>query len=214
MISAYALRSCTKDCFNVDQTLYRFQDKDEFLVVACDGIYDVMENEELCRFVESRLHVCDDLNQVCNDVSSASSYFHVCFFKSSLRALFLFCYTLSSALFFLQYMPFFRYCRKWFWILLSFAFFMTAKGNMVDFAACELRRDLLCMETLQIQRSPGAKLFMLLGWSIIIELFWAFFIKKSIVLDKKGKGQFSIDIDVSPVWFEGLHAEIEAKWPH
>ncbi|KAL6742687.1 hypothetical protein Aduo_015812 [Ancylostoma duodenale] len=51
--------------------LERQKDKDEFLVVACDGIYDVMENEELCRFVESRLHVCDDLNQVCNDVLDA-----------------------------------------------------------------------------------------------------------------------------------------------
>ncbi|KAK6753093.1 hypothetical protein RB195_012600 [Necator americanus] len=51
--------------------LERQKDKDEFLVVACDGVYDVMENEELCRFVESRLHVCDDLNQVCNDVLDA-----------------------------------------------------------------------------------------------------------------------------------------------
>lgn len=51
--------------------LERQKDKDEFLVVACDGIYDVMENEELCRFVESRLHVCADLNQVCNDVLDA-----------------------------------------------------------------------------------------------------------------------------------------------
>ncbi|VDM59869.1 unnamed protein product [Angiostrongylus costaricensis] len=51
--------------------LERQKEKDEFLVVACDGIYDVMENEELCRFVESRLHVCDDLNQVCNDVLDA-----------------------------------------------------------------------------------------------------------------------------------------------
>uniref|UniRef100_A0A1I7XPQ0 PPM-type phosphatase domain-containing protein n=1 Tax=Heterorhabditis bacteriophora TaxID=37862 RepID=A0A1I7XPQ0_HETBA len=51
--------------------LERQKDKDEFLVVACDGIYDVMENEELCRFVESRLHVCSDLNTVCNDALDA-----------------------------------------------------------------------------------------------------------------------------------------------
>ncbi|KIH62595.1 protein phosphatase 2C [Ancylostoma duodenale] len=53
--------------------LERQKDKDEFLVVACDGIYDVMENEELCRFVESRLHVCDDLNQVLDACLSKGS---------------------------------------------------------------------------------------------------------------------------------------------
>ncbi|KAK5972462.1 hypothetical protein GCK32_005950 [Trichostrongylus colubriformis] len=47
------------------------KDKDEFFVVACDGIYDVMENEERCRFAENRLHVCDGLNQVCNNMLDA-----------------------------------------------------------------------------------------------------------------------------------------------
>ncbi|PAV57487.1 hypothetical protein WR25_23614 [Diploscapter pachys] len=48
--------------------LERHKDKDEFLVVACDGIYDVMDNEALCKFVESRLGVNEDLNIVCNEV--------------------------------------------------------------------------------------------------------------------------------------------------
>ncbi|XP_064177134.1 protein phosphatase 1B-like isoform X1 [Anguilla rostrata] len=42
--------------------------EDEFLVLACDGIWDVMSNEELCDFVRSRLEVCDDLERVCNSV--------------------------------------------------------------------------------------------------------------------------------------------------
>ena len=37
-------------------------------MVACDGIYDVMDNEALCKFVESRLEVNEDLNIVCNEV--------------------------------------------------------------------------------------------------------------------------------------------------
>ncbi|KAJ8418457.1 hypothetical protein AAFF_G00141660 [Aldrovandia affinis] len=43
-------------------------DEDEFVVLACDGIWDVMSNEELCEFVKSRLEVSNDLEKVCNDV--------------------------------------------------------------------------------------------------------------------------------------------------
>ncbi|XP_029106357.1 protein phosphatase 1bb isoform X2 [Scleropages formosus] len=43
-------------------------DEDEFMVLACDGIWDVMSNEELCQFVRSRLEVWDDLEKVCNEV--------------------------------------------------------------------------------------------------------------------------------------------------
>ena len=39
----------------------RNKEDDEFLVLACDGIYDVLENEELCRLVRSRLTVTEDL---------------------------------------------------------------------------------------------------------------------------------------------------------
>ncbi|XP_077193594.1 protein phosphatase 1B isoform X1 [Paroedura picta] len=41
-------------------------EEDEFVVLACDGIWDVMSNEELCEFVKSRLEVSDDLEKVCN----------------------------------------------------------------------------------------------------------------------------------------------------
>ncbi|ULT89564.1 hypothetical protein L3Y34_008177 [Caenorhabditis briggsae] len=39
-------------------------ENDEFMVVACDGIYDVMSNEELADFVRDRLVVHDDLREV------------------------------------------------------------------------------------------------------------------------------------------------------
>ncbi|XP_020316753.1 protein phosphatase 1B isoform X1 [Oncorhynchus nerka] len=42
--------------------------EDEFVVLACDGIWDVMSNEELCEFVKSRLEVSHDLEKVCNQV--------------------------------------------------------------------------------------------------------------------------------------------------
>ncbi|XP_067092723.1 protein phosphatase 1B [Osmerus mordax] len=42
--------------------------EDQFVVLACDGIWDVMSNEELCDFVRSRLEVSDDLERVCNEV--------------------------------------------------------------------------------------------------------------------------------------------------
>ncbi|XP_041748223.1 protein phosphatase 1B-like isoform X2 [Coregonus clupeaformis] len=42
--------------------------EDEFVVLACDGIWDVMSNEELCEFVKSRLEVSQDLEKVCNQV--------------------------------------------------------------------------------------------------------------------------------------------------
>uniref|UniRef100_A0AAY4D603 Protein phosphatase 1B n=1 Tax=Denticeps clupeoides TaxID=299321 RepID=A0AAY4D603_9TELE len=42
--------------------------EDEFVLLACDGIWDVMSNEELCEFVSARLEVSEDLERVCNDV--------------------------------------------------------------------------------------------------------------------------------------------------
>lgn len=46
----------------------RRQDDDEFLVLACDGIWDVMTNEDLCAFVRSRLLIGDDLEAITNHV--------------------------------------------------------------------------------------------------------------------------------------------------
>lgn len=51
---------------------------DEFLILACDGVWDAMGNEELCAFVRSRLKVCDDLRDICAQVID------LCLYKGSL----------------------------------------------------------------------------------------------------------------------------------
>lgn len=52
-------------------TIVRDPKVDEFLLLACDGVYDVMENAEICSFVESRLLVTSDLSSVANQVLDA-----------------------------------------------------------------------------------------------------------------------------------------------
>lgn len=39
---------------------------DEFLILACDGIWDVMSNEELCEFIRNRMQLTDDLKIISN----------------------------------------------------------------------------------------------------------------------------------------------------
>ncbi|XP_062867208.1 protein phosphatase, Mg2+/Mn2+ dependent, 1Nb (putative) isoform X2 [Trichomycterus rosablanca] len=51
---------------------------DEFIVLACDGVWDTVSNEELCAFVRSRLRVCTDLQEVCSQVID------LCLYKGSL----------------------------------------------------------------------------------------------------------------------------------
>lgn len=48
--------------------------EDEFLVVACDGVWDAVGNEELCAFVRNRLQVCDDLRDICSQVIDLCLY--------------------------------------------------------------------------------------------------------------------------------------------
>ncbi len=48
--------------------LERNAETDEYIVVACDGIWDELTNEDLCAFVSSRLKITNDLEQICNDV--------------------------------------------------------------------------------------------------------------------------------------------------
>ncbi|XP_063079634.1 protein phosphatase, Mg2+/Mn2+ dependent, 1Ab isoform X2 [Engraulis encrasicolus] len=52
----------------------RSESEDEFVVLACDGIWDVMANEELCDFVRSRLELTDDLESVCNEIVDTCLY--------------------------------------------------------------------------------------------------------------------------------------------
>lgn len=46
----------------------RSMEKDEFVVLACDGIWDVMSNEDLKEFIHSRLKVTNDLVKISNEV--------------------------------------------------------------------------------------------------------------------------------------------------
>jgi len=46
----------------------RNHEMDEFVILACDGIWDVMTNEELCDFVRNRMQITDDLEAICSSV--------------------------------------------------------------------------------------------------------------------------------------------------
>ncbi|CAH0385919.1 unnamed protein product [Bemisia tabaci] len=48
--------------------------KDEFLVLACDGVWDVMSNEDLCSYINSRLLLTEDLELICNKVIDTCLY--------------------------------------------------------------------------------------------------------------------------------------------
>uniref|UniRef100_A0A5S6QZJ2 protein-serine/threonine phosphatase n=1 Tax=Trichuris muris TaxID=70415 RepID=A0A5S6QZJ2_TRIMR len=41
---------------------------EEFLLLACDGVFDVTTNQELCDFILSRLRVSGDLAIICNEI--------------------------------------------------------------------------------------------------------------------------------------------------
>lgn len=47
---------------------------DEFLVLACDGIWDVMTNEDLCQYIHSRLLLTDNLQEVTSQVVDTCLY--------------------------------------------------------------------------------------------------------------------------------------------
>ena len=46
----------------------RQPDKDEFLVLATDGVWDVMTNEDVCDFISARMKTTDNLETICNEV--------------------------------------------------------------------------------------------------------------------------------------------------
>lgn len=52
----------------------RDDEEDEFLVLACDGIWDVMTNADLCAYIHSRLMVTDNLQEVTSQVIDTCLY--------------------------------------------------------------------------------------------------------------------------------------------
>lgn len=45
-----------------------------FIILACDGIWDVMTNEELAAYVLGRMYVTEDLSEICNSVLDMCLY--------------------------------------------------------------------------------------------------------------------------------------------
>lgn len=46
----------------------RQDDVDEFIVIACDGIWDVMSNVEVAEYIRSRMLLSDDLKLICSEL--------------------------------------------------------------------------------------------------------------------------------------------------
>ena len=57
-----------------DVTAEDRSDGDEFIVLACDGIWDVMTNEEVCDFVRDRLRITADLVSIANLIVDTCLY--------------------------------------------------------------------------------------------------------------------------------------------
>ena len=49
-------------------TVQSREGSDEFLVLACDGIWDVMNNDELCDFVRHQLTIHPNLETICSSI--------------------------------------------------------------------------------------------------------------------------------------------------
>lgn len=45
-----------------------------FIVLACDGVWDVITNEELAAYILARMNVTDDLSEICNSVLDMCLY--------------------------------------------------------------------------------------------------------------------------------------------
>lgn len=52
---------------------------DEFLVLACDGIWDVLEPKQLCDYIRYMLHIINDLEYICKSIVDAC-FLEVIFF--------------------------------------------------------------------------------------------------------------------------------------
>lgn len=53
---------------------YERSPKDELLILACDGVWDVMTNEDLVTFIRDRLRCTKSLDEVCNQVIDTCLY--------------------------------------------------------------------------------------------------------------------------------------------
>ncbi|XP_063350067.1 protein phosphatase, Mg2+/Mn2+ dependent, 1Na (putative) isoform X2 [Pelmatolapia mariae] len=71
-------RSQTEQLVSPEPEVYELErtPEDEFLILACDGVWDAIGNEELCAFVRNRLQVCDDLREICTQVIDLCLYKH------------------------------------------------------------------------------------------------------------------------------------------
>lgn len=68
----------------------RDHEKDEFLVLACDGIWDVMTNEDVSDFVRHQLRIHSNLETVCSSIIDTclhKVHFLLLFFLLSLNLL-------------------------------------------------------------------------------------------------------------------------------
>ena len=62
-----------------DMMVLEREEKDQFLLLACDGIYDVMTNDDVVQYVLEQLELEKDLSKIC------SGLIDTCLFKVSLR---------------------------------------------------------------------------------------------------------------------------------
>lgn len=62
---------------------------DEFMVLACDGIWDVMTNEDVCSYVQARLRVTNNLRDITNAVIDTCFYKVSSYFSLNIKCVFL-----------------------------------------------------------------------------------------------------------------------------
>lgn len=66
-----------------DVTIVERNEADDFVVLACDGIFDVMPNSELIKFIGTQLAKTNNLKKICNHVvdiclKKVSNLTHAC----------------------------------------------------------------------------------------------------------------------------------------
>ena len=52
-------------------TIIERKPEDQFVLLACDGVFDVMDNEEVTKFILNRLQFTDKLDEICSDLIDA-----------------------------------------------------------------------------------------------------------------------------------------------